>query len=93
MRCDSRASLLAHTFTSPCISCEPKVRVAIVGEVQIEAPSIKNIEGNYPFTKGFGALMGTLSISPSKVNIIMSFINQKTILPHVVNNALILLMF
>jgi hypothetical protein len=37
--------------------------------------------------------MGTLSISPSKVNTIMWSINQKTILPHVVNNALIVFMF
>jgi hypothetical protein len=26
-KCDSRASLLAHTFTSPCLGCEPKVKV------------------------------------------------------------------
>jgi len=29
MRCDSRASLLAHTFASPCLGHEPKIRVAI----------------------------------------------------------------
>ncbi len=28
MRCDSRASLLARTLTSPCLGCEPKARVA-----------------------------------------------------------------
>jgi hypothetical protein len=28
MRCDSRASFLARTFVSPCLGCEPKVRVA-----------------------------------------------------------------
>ncbi len=93
MRCDSRASHLALTLASPCISRETKVRVAIVNGVQIQTPSIKNIKGNSPFTKGFGALMGTLSISPSKVNTIMWSINQKTILPHVVNNALIVFMF
>jgi hypothetical protein len=27
MRCDSRASLLACTIASPCLGCEPKVRV------------------------------------------------------------------
>jgi hypothetical protein len=27
MKCDSRASLLAHTFVSPCLGREPKVRV------------------------------------------------------------------
>jgi len=27
MRCDSQASLLARTFTSPCLSYEPKARV------------------------------------------------------------------
>jgi hypothetical protein len=27
IKCDSRASLLARTFTSPCISCEPKAKV------------------------------------------------------------------
>jgi len=71
MRCDSRASLLAFTLASPCINRETKVRVVTVNGVQIQAPSIKNIRGNSPFTKGFGALMGTLSISPSKVNTIM----------------------
>jgi hypothetical protein len=30
MRCDSRASLLAYTLTSPCLGREPKSRVAIV---------------------------------------------------------------
>jgi hypothetical protein len=29
MKCDSRASLLAHTFTSPCLGRKPKARVAI----------------------------------------------------------------
>jgi hypothetical protein len=28
MKCDSRASLLARTFTSPCLGHEPKARVA-----------------------------------------------------------------
>ncbi len=28
MKCDSRASLLARTFASPCLGCEPKTRVA-----------------------------------------------------------------
>jgi hypothetical protein len=28
MKCDSRASLLAHTFASPCFGHEPEVRVA-----------------------------------------------------------------
>ncbi len=28
MKCDSWASLLARTFVSPCLGCEPKVRVA-----------------------------------------------------------------
>jgi hypothetical protein len=27
MKCDSWASFLAHTFTSPCLGCELKVRV------------------------------------------------------------------
>jgi hypothetical protein len=27
MKCDSRASLLAHTFANLCLGCEPKVRV------------------------------------------------------------------
>jgi len=30
MKCDSRASLLAHTLASPCLGCRPKVRVAII---------------------------------------------------------------
>jgi hypothetical protein len=28
MKYDSWASLLAHSFASPCFGCEPKVRVA-----------------------------------------------------------------
>jgi hypothetical protein len=28
MKCDSRASLSAHIFTSPCLGLEPKSRVA-----------------------------------------------------------------
>jgi len=28
MKCDSRVSLLAYTFASPCLGCEPKARVA-----------------------------------------------------------------
>jgi len=28
LRCDSWASFLAHTLASPCLSCEPKVKVA-----------------------------------------------------------------
>ncbi len=28
MRCDSRASLLAHTLASPCLGRKPKARVA-----------------------------------------------------------------
>jgi hypothetical protein len=27
MKCDSRASLLAHTFASPCLGCKPKAKV------------------------------------------------------------------
>jgi hypothetical protein len=27
MKCDSQASLLAHTFASPCLGHEPKIRV------------------------------------------------------------------
>jgi len=27
MKCDSRASLLAHTFTSPCFGRKPKAKV------------------------------------------------------------------
>jgi len=34
MRCDSRASLLAHTFASPYLGCEPKVRVATITLIQ-----------------------------------------------------------
>jgi hypothetical protein len=28
MKCDSRTSLLAHTFASPCFGLEPKAKVA-----------------------------------------------------------------
>jgi len=31
MRCESRTSLLAHTFASPCLGREPKARVATLG--------------------------------------------------------------
>jgi len=27
MKCDSQASLLAHTFASPCLGREPKAKV------------------------------------------------------------------
>jgi hypothetical protein len=27
MKCDSHASLLAHTFTSPYLDCKPRVKV------------------------------------------------------------------
>jgi len=30
MRCDSRASLLAHTLAGPCFGCELKVRVTTI---------------------------------------------------------------
>jgi len=30
MKCDSQVSLLARTFISLCLGCEPKVRVAII---------------------------------------------------------------
>jgi len=35
MRCDSRASLLAHTLTSLCLGHEPKVRVVITKVIAI----------------------------------------------------------
>jgi hypothetical protein len=28
MKCDSKASLLARTFVSPCLGCKPKVKLA-----------------------------------------------------------------
>jgi hypothetical protein len=31
MKCDSWASLLAHTLASPCLGCEPKAKVATYG--------------------------------------------------------------
>jgi hypothetical protein len=31
MKCDSRVSLLARTFASPCFGHEPKAKVAIIG--------------------------------------------------------------
>ncbi len=30
MRCDSHASLLAHTFASPCLGRKPKARIATI---------------------------------------------------------------
>jgi hypothetical protein len=30
MKCDSRASLLAHTFVNPYLGCKPKVKVATI---------------------------------------------------------------
>jgi hypothetical protein len=30
MRCDSQASLLAHTLASPCLGHEPKAKVATI---------------------------------------------------------------
>jgi hypothetical protein len=40
MKCDSRASFLAHTFASPCFGHEPKVKVAT--KVEIRKPGNKN---------------------------------------------------
>jgi hypothetical protein len=37
MKCDSRASLLAHTFASPCLGREPKVRVTTLSTIN-DAP-------------------------------------------------------
>jgi len=34
-KCDSWASFLAHTFTSPCLGQEPKAKVAIVSKLDI----------------------------------------------------------
>jgi hypothetical protein len=30
IKCDSRVSLLDHTFASPCLGCEPKAKVATI---------------------------------------------------------------
>jgi len=30
MKCDSQASLLAHTFINPCLGCKPKAKVATI---------------------------------------------------------------
>jgi hypothetical protein len=67
MRCDSRASFLALTLASPCISLETKVRVATVNGVQIKPLPLKTLREIQPSPKD----EGTLSISPSKVNTIM----------------------
>ncbi len=37
MKCDSRASLLTHTFTSPCLSRKPKARVVTNGVFQCDS--------------------------------------------------------
>jgi hypothetical protein len=45
MKCDSRASLLAHTFASLCLGCEPKARV-MTYKVSLFMPIVvKNIYG------------------------------------------------
>jgi hypothetical protein len=36
MKCDSRASLLACTFVSPCLGYKPKARVATHGKVDLK---------------------------------------------------------
>ncbi len=40
MKCDSWASLLARTFASPYLGCEPKVRVAIVSFIKRKGQSL-----------------------------------------------------
>jgi hypothetical protein len=35
MKCDSRVSLLAYTFASPCLACEPRVRVTTYKVVKL----------------------------------------------------------
>jgi hypothetical protein len=44
MKCDSQASLLAHTFTSPCFGHEPKARVATLGNGADLRPKEKKLE-------------------------------------------------
>ncbi len=41
MKCDSQASLLARTLTSPCLGCEPKVRVTIAHSRKIELVDVQ----------------------------------------------------
>jgi hypothetical protein len=47
MKCDSRASLLARTFASPCPGCEPKVKVTtkpiIIAIVVTKNPKDDNV--------------------------------------------------
>jgi hypothetical protein len=46
MKCDSRASLLARTFTSFCLVREPKAKVAIINNLLLELdyPLLKDQE-------------------------------------------------
>jgi hypothetical protein len=43
MKCDSRASLLAHTFTNLCLDREPKVKVVTINLLEVEVQMIKMI--------------------------------------------------
>jgi hypothetical protein len=38
MKCDSQASLLAHTFANLCLGPEPKARVATMEELNVVFP-------------------------------------------------------
>jgi len=63
MICDSRASLLARTFASPCFGCEPKATDAPPSSLMdsITSPKVKKTKG-----EGVGACwsseMGTKKI-------------------------------
>jgi hypothetical protein len=47
MKCDSRASILAYTFTSPYLAHEPKARVATLLLYQTFKSSISILVANY----------------------------------------------
>jgi hypothetical protein len=69
MKCDSRASLLARTFTSLCLGCEPKIRVTtkLVIEILLNIDIQKKI-------------VQMIIHFQKEINIIMYIIEKKTLI-------------
>jgi hypothetical protein len=58
MKCDSQASLLARTLTSPCLGCEFKVRVTITTmDITVKFYYEKNSVEKFKSTSKLHALM------------------------------------
>jgi len=70
MKCDSRTSLLAHTFANPCLGCEPKVRVATKSDIWMlfscKGTKYTIGRGVVPPPKGYGCVKLMFEVVPTK---------------------------